>query len=68
MTPIIGRTGGLDNVTSSEQELVVLVTPVLVHPLEMCQTPPVPATSPDKIPRPGGSASANVVPRHQHRA
>ncbi len=40
--PIIGRTGGLDNVTSSEQELVVLVTPVLVHPLEMCQTPQLP--------------------------
>ena len=42
--PIIGRTGGLDNVTSSEQELVVLVTPVLVHPLDMCKTPPLPGS------------------------
>ena len=40
--PIIGRTGGLDSVTSGEQELVVLVTPVLVHPLDMCKTPPLP--------------------------
>lgn len=40
--PIIGRTGGLDSVTSAEQELVVLVTPVLVHPLEHCKTPPIP--------------------------
>jgi pilus assembly protein CpaC len=40
--PIIGRTGGLDNLASGEQELVVLVTPVLVHPLERCQTPPLP--------------------------
>ena len=40
--PIIGRTGGIDNVTSGEQELVVLVTPVLVHPLDMCKTPPLP--------------------------
>ena len=40
--PIIGRTGGNDNLTSGEQELVVLVTPILVHPLEMCKTPPLP--------------------------
>ena len=40
--PIIGRTGGLDNVASGEQELVVLVTPILVHPLDMCKTPPLP--------------------------
>jgi pilus assembly protein CpaC len=40
--PIIGRTGGLDNVASQEQELVVLVTPMLVHPLDMCKTPPLP--------------------------
>ena len=32
--PLIGRTGGVDSVSSGEQELVVLVTPVLVHPLE----------------------------------
>ena len=35
--PVIGRTGAFDSVSSSEQELVVLVTPVLVHPLEKCQ-------------------------------
>ncbi len=40
--PIIGRTGGVDSLSSGEQELVVLVTPVLVHPLEQCQTPPLP--------------------------
>ncbi len=43
--PIIGRTGGHDNVTSGEQELVVLVTPVLVHPLDMCKTPPLPGNN-----------------------
>ena len=40
--PLIGRTGGTDSLSSGEQELVVLVTPVLVHPLERCQTPPLP--------------------------
>jgi pilus assembly protein CpaC len=40
--PIIGRTGGNDSLTSGEQELVVLVTPLLVHPLDMCKTPPLP--------------------------
>ncbi len=40
--PIIGRTGGNDSLTSGEQELVILVTPILVHPLEMCKTPPLP--------------------------
>ena len=40
--PIIGRAGGNDNLTSGEQELVVLVTPILVHPLERCKTPPLP--------------------------
>ncbi len=40
--PIIGRTGGHDSVSSGEQELVVLVTPLLVHPLDMCKTPPLP--------------------------
>jgi len=43
--PIIGRTGGADSVSSGEQELVVLVTPVLVHPLEMCKTPPLPGNN-----------------------
>jgi len=40
--PIIGRTGGVDSVSSGEQELVVLVTPVLVHPLEQCKAPALP--------------------------
>ena len=43
--PIIGHTGGHDNVTSGEQELVVLVTPILVHPLDMCKTPPLPGNN-----------------------
>jgi pilus assembly protein CpaC len=42
--PIIGRTGGLDKTTSSEQEIVVLVTPLLVHPLDRCNTPPIPGS------------------------
>jgi pilus assembly protein CpaC len=42
--PIIGRTGGLDKTTSSEQEIVILVTPILVHPLEQCKTPPIPGS------------------------
>ncbi len=43
--PIIGRTGALDNVTSQEQEIVILVTPLLVHPLDMCKTPPLPGNN-----------------------
>ncbi len=43
--PLIGRTGGIDSLTSGEQELVVLVTPVLVHPLEQCQTPALPGNN-----------------------
>ena len=42
--PIIGRTGGNDSLTSGEQELVVLVTPLLVHPLDICKTPPLPGS------------------------
>jgi len=42
--PIIGRTGGNDSLTSGEQELVVLVTPLLVHPLDMCKTPALPGS------------------------
>ena len=34
-----------DSLSSGEQELVVLVTPVLVHPLEQCQTPPLPGNN-----------------------
>ena len=42
--PLIGRLGGFDQLSSGEQELVVLVTPVLVHPLERCQTPNLPGS------------------------
>ena len=42
--PIIGRLGGFDQLTSGEQEVVVLVTPVLVHPLDRCKTPDVPGS------------------------
>jgi pilus assembly protein CpaC len=35
----------VDSLSSGEQELVVLVTPVLVHPLEQCQTPPLPGNN-----------------------
>jgi pilus assembly protein CpaC len=40
--PIIGRTGGFDRTSAGEQELVILITPELVHPLEACHTPPLP--------------------------
>jgi pilus assembly protein CpaC len=40
--PLIGHTGGFNRVSSGEQELVILITPELVHPLEACQTPPLP--------------------------
>jgi pilus assembly protein CpaC len=42
--PVIGRLFGSDQVTSSEQELMILVTPVLVHPLERCKTPALPGS------------------------
>ncbi|MBS0207422.1 MAG: pilus assembly protein N-terminal domain-containing protein [Planctomycetes bacterium] len=40
--PIIGQLAGSNSTSSAEQELMILVTPELVHPLEACQTPPVP--------------------------
>jgi pilus assembly protein CpaC len=42
--PIAGSLFGKNNVTHAEQEVVVLVTPELVHPLSACQTPPLPGT------------------------
>ncbi len=42
--PIIGATGGFNRTSSGEQELVILITPELVHPLEACQTPNVPGS------------------------
>jgi pilus assembly protein CpaC len=40
--PLIGTLAGLRSTTSAEQELVILITPELVHPLEACQGPPLP--------------------------
>ncbi len=40
--PLVGHTGGRSSVSAGEQELVILVTPLLVHPLERCQTPGLP--------------------------
>ncbi len=40
--PVVGRLGAFDQTSSGDQELVVLVTPVLVHPVDAHQRPPVP--------------------------
>ncbi|MCA9207903.1 MAG: pilus assembly protein N-terminal domain-containing protein [Planctomycetales bacterium] len=40
--PVVGTLFSKKGNSASEQELVVLVTPDLVHPLDACQTPPVP--------------------------
>lgn len=40
--PLIGTLAGLRSTTSQEQELVILITPELVHPLEACQGPQLP--------------------------
>lgn len=40
--PLIGTIFSDKSNTYTEQELVVLVTPELAHPLETCNTPPVP--------------------------
>jgi pilus assembly protein CpaC len=40
--PFIGRAFGVDAVTSAEQELVFLITPELVHPMEHTEVPPLP--------------------------
>lgn len=40
--PLIGRTGAFDRVTSREQELVILITPELVHPLGSEESMPLP--------------------------
>jgi pilus assembly protein CpaC len=42
--PIVGRLFAQDVSSSSEQELVILVTPVLVHPYEPHQVPPLPGS------------------------
>lgn len=42
--PIIGRLGAFDRIQHGDQELIVLVTPELVHPLEPKETPPIPGS------------------------
>jgi pilus assembly protein CpaC len=40
--PFLGPLAGENQASHGEQEVVVLVTPELVHPLQACQTPPLP--------------------------
>ena len=40
--PIISRLAAFDRIGNREQELVILVTPRLVHPLECKEVPPLP--------------------------
>jgi pilus assembly protein CpaC len=40
--PFIGRGFGYDRATSGEQEVIFLITPELVHPLEHNEVPPLP--------------------------
>jgi pilus assembly protein CpaC len=42
--PILNRLTGFDRITAGEQELVVLVTPELVHPMEPHEVPPLPGS------------------------
>lgn len=43
--PVVGRLGASDTSSYSEQELVILVTPVLVHPYDDCsEVPPLPGS------------------------
>lgn len=42
--PIIGRLWSFDRISAGEQELVILVTPELVHPLEPKEIPPLPGS------------------------
>lgn len=42
--PIIGTTGGTRRTSGGEQELVILVTPQLVAPVDSCQWPAMPGT------------------------
>jgi pilus assembly protein CpaC len=42
--PILGRLFAFDGSSSNEQELVVLITPMLVHPYDPHQVPPLPGS------------------------
>jgi pilus assembly protein CpaC len=40
--PVIGRAFAFDQVNSGEQELVILVTPEIIHPMHKNEVPPLP--------------------------
>jgi len=42
--PVIGRLASFNQITAGEQELVVLITPELVHPMEHKEVPPLPGS------------------------
>ena len=42
--PLIGSTGGVNRSSSGEQELVILVTPHLVAPIDACEGPALPGS------------------------
>lgn len=42
--PILNRFAGFDQMQSGEQELIILVTPDLVHPLDKKDVPKVPGS------------------------
>ena len=42
--PLIGRLFAFDNLSAGEQELVVLITPELVHPMNPKEVPPLPGS------------------------
>jgi pilus assembly protein CpaC len=42
--PLIGRAFSFDRVTAGEQELVILITPELVHPMCAREVPPLPGS------------------------
>jgi pilus assembly protein CpaC len=42
--PVIGQLTGLTQAQASEQELVILITPELVHPMKPGQVPPLPGS------------------------
>jgi pilus assembly protein CpaC len=42
--PFFGRAFAFDRVNAGEQELIILITPVLVHPMERKEVPPLPGS------------------------
>jgi pilus assembly protein CpaC len=42
--PVIGRLAAFDRTSHADQELVILITPQLVHPLEKNELPPLPGS------------------------